>query len=331
MHEGSSPAATWRTGDVRLIRARWAAARASAATTWSRRGPIGLRGLQGATGAQGIQGADWSARRDRRSGRARVSRSNGIRRPARHVGPAGAVGPPGPRARPASRGLPAHRDPMDQRAPRDLLDRLDPWASGPAGADGPAGAPRDRWTRWGCRPCRTGWAGRPSWTRRSHGTCWTCWVDGGRRRLRPRWSDWALRLPGAYSGLRNVGSGAQCGTDLLADQHVSGGKEDPGRRLHLRRFDGEPNHPSVDRFVPQCRQRVDGNRPRSPEPGRWGDDLALGLRGVHGLTDELARGLGDVLGVDARGREQLLRRSRGRHPLYGELYDARRLADFGEG
>ena len=55
-----------------------------------------------------------------------------------------------------------------------------------------------------------------------------------------------------------------------------------------------------------------------------------GLGRVHGLRHERARGRGDVLGVDARGREALLRLAGSRHLANRESHDARRLVGVRE-
>ena len=80
---------------------------------------------------------------------------------------------------------------------------------------------------------------------------------------RPGWftrSGWALRLPGAGRGLRDVGSGPQCGPVLLADEHVSGRKEDSRWGPHLHGLDGESDEPYLGGFLSRV-QATPGPRP----------------------------------------------------------------------
>ena len=213
-------------------------------------GPSGERGETGAQGAQGSPGPSGTGG------------SPGPGGPQGPVGPAGGPGPPG------SMGAPGAAGPQGPPG----ADGADSGPAGPLGPPGPAGAGRASRPPWSLRdppvlPGPAGPIGPPgadglSWTSRSARR------DRASRLRRPcrrRGASWVVRssgsrpdpagtvrLPGSCGRLRHVGGGARRGADVLAHQHVPGRKEDPGRRLHLHRLDGEPDEPRGGGLVSQC-------------------------------------------------------------------------------
>ncbi len=251
------------TGEVRLIRGSTGCRRSERRVTWSRRGPIGLRGLQGSVGAQGPSGDRGETGAQGSQGPPGPSGPGGSPGPGGPQGPVGPAGGPGP---PGSMGAPGAAGPQGPPGADGAIGPAGPLGPpGPAGVDGPAGpagalgpigpsgpartdrASRSRRVSWTSGSARRDRASRLRRPCRRRGASWVVRSSGSDR------TGWTDRLPGSGGSLRHVGRGSRRGADVLAHQHVPGRKEDPGRRLYLHALHGEPVEPRGGGLVSRAR------------------------------------------------------------------------------
>ena len=138
----------------------------------------------------------------------------------------------------------------------------------------------------------------------------------------------ATRRPGAPSRARRAQASMPASPTLWRTRVQP--EETPRRRLDIFGLDHQSDQSRCRRLVSERNQRLDGHGSRAPESRRVGDDHAIDLRRLHGLTNELSRSCGDVLGVDAGCREQLLRLPGARHSSHRELHYPRSLLEVSE-